>query len=82
MKGTTLTPGITSKGGIMAACVATEDGLANDPIARVFGCPDCPGMVNLSGIHKTFCYWVKRPLGQLALAGLVAGVIYLVIMKE
>lgn len=42
---------------------------AKDPIAAAFGCPDRIGMMELSGGYKTFCYWIKRPIGQLGLFG-------------
>jgi hypothetical protein len=63
-------------------CVASPDGLAFDRLAALFGCPDCPGQASLApGLYKTWCYWIRRPLAQVALIAGLGFAVYLM-MKE
>lgn len=64
-------------------CVGTPEGLASDPLARLLGCPDCKGMAALEpGPYKTLCYWIRRPMGQIALLLIIGGLIYLIMKRQ
>ena len=54
---------------------------AKDPIAAAFGCPDRLGMLELSEGYRTFCYWIKRPLGQLGALAVIGAIVFFVFKK-
>ena len=65
-------------------CVATADGLAQDFLAHMIGCPDCPGMTPLKASNPsyyTICYWIKRPKGKILVLGGLAAILYFVFKK-
>ncbi|MCI0616818.1 hypothetical protein L0244_27890 [bacterium] len=56
-------------------------GVAKDPVAAAFGCPDRIGMMDLSGGYKTFCYWIKRPIGQIGALAAIGAIVFFVFKK-
>jgi hypothetical protein len=64
------------------SCAPSADGRADDTIARIFGCPDCPGMKNLSPPMLTFCYQMKRPMGKIVFFGIGGILLYLMMGRK
>lgn len=65
-------------------CAPNPDGsgLAKDFLARLFGCPDCPGMAAIAGTGKfSMCYQLKRTTGKVVVVGAVGLLAYFLFMR-
>ncbi|MCI0619255.1 hypothetical protein L0244_40310 [bacterium] len=56
-------------------------GLAKGRVASAFGCPDTQGMADLSKGYHTFCYWIKRPIGQIGALTALGVIVYFIFKK-